>query len=325
MTGTRKILLSGVKPTGRPHVGNYFGAMKQFVDYQEAYETYIMIADYHDLGSQDPETLRKNIFEVAIDHLAIGLDPAKMTFFRQSGVPQHTELTWIFNGVVTVPYLQRAHAYKDAVAKGKEPLMTLFAYPVLMATDILMYDADIVPVGQDQKQHVEIARDIAQKFNTKYGETFKLPEPMILEEVAIVPGIDGQKMSKSYNNTIPLFAEDDEIKKQVMSIPTDSKGIDEPKDPEKDIVFQLHTLFAGNKLPEIHEGYAKGGLSYAESKKMLVEEISTFVAPLREKRKEIAQNPDYVHDVLRDGAEEARAKAGKKMQDVYEKVGLILS
>lgn len=321
----RKVLLSGVKPTGRPHIGNYFGAMKQFVDLQNTYESYIMIADYHDLGSQSAEELRTHILEVAIDHLAIGLDPKKVVFFRQSDVPEHTELAWIFNGVVTVPYLQRAHAYKDAVAKGKEPIMTLFSYPVLMAGDILMYDADVVPVGQDQKQHVEYARDIAQKFNARYGTTFKIPEPLILKDVAIVPGTDGQKMSKSYGNTIQLFASDEEIERAVMGIVTDSKAPEEPKDPESDNIFKLHKLFAdGDRLEKIREGYEKSGLSYAESKEMLIEEIRSFVGPLRERRAEIAKDKNAVLQIIQNGALRAREKAMLTMKKVREKIGLTL-
>ncbi|MFA6797628.1 MAG: tryptophan--tRNA ligase, partial [Candidatus Paceibacterota bacterium] len=238
---SKKILLSGVQPTGRVHIGNYFGAMKQFVDLQDKYDCYIFIADYHAMTTvQDKEKLNKGIIDVALDYLAIGLDPKKVILFKQSDVPQVTELTWMFNCITTVPYLMRAHAFKDRESKNEEVNAGLFDYPILMASDILMQDADIVPVGQDQKQHVEYARDTAQKFNRIYGETFTVPEPFILANVETVPGTDGRKMSKSYGNVIPLFATDEEIKKAVMSIPTDSKGVAEPKNPDESNLYAIH-------------------------------------------------------------------------------------
>jgi len=230
----KKVLLSGVKPTGRPHIGNYFGAMKQFVDLQADYKSYIFIADLHALTTaRDPKQLRADTLDLAIDYLAIGLDPEKVVFFKQSDVAEHTELAWIFNCLTTMPFLARAHAFKDAETKNKEVNVGLFDYPLLMAADILLYDTDVVPVGQDQKQHVEITRDTAEKFNFTYGETFKLPEPLIMDEVKTLPGLDGQKMSKSYSNTIPLFADEKEIKRLVMTIKTDSKDVSEPKNPEE--------------------------------------------------------------------------------------------
>jgi len=233
----KKILLSGVKPTGRPHIGNYFGAMKQFVDLQNEYNGYAIIVDYHALHSlRNSKEMNENIKAVLLDYLAIGLNPKKVVLFKQSDISEHTELAWIFDTIITMPYLMRAHVFKDAEAKNKEIDVGTFNYPVLMAADILLYGPDIVPVGADQKQHVEIARDIAEKFNYIYGDTFKLPEVMIKKEVAVVPGTDGRKMSKSYNNTIPLFAESEEIKKCVMSIVTDSgEGI--PKN-----VYAIHNL-----------------------------------------------------------------------------------
>ena len=219
----RKILLSGVKPTGRPHIGNYFGAMKQFVDLQNEHDCFIFIADLHALTSlQNREEMSQAILDVAIDYLAIGLDPEKVTLFKQSDIQEHAELAWIFNCITTMPYLMRAHAFKDAEAKNKEINVGLFDYPMLMAADILLYDSNIVPVGQDQKQHIEIARDTAEKFNRIFGDTFILPDALIMDQVAVVSGIDGKKMSKSHNNTIPLFANDDEIRKLVMGIVTDS-------------------------------------------------------------------------------------------------------
>jgi tryptophanyl-tRNA synthetase len=320
----KKISLSGVKPTGRPHIGNYFGAMKQFVELQETHENYIFVANYHALiGVQDAKTLAQDTRDVIIDYLAIGIDPEKTTLFIQSDIPEVTELAWIFNTLVTVPYLQRAHAYKDAVAKGKEATVGLFDYPVLMAADILLPNADVVPVGADQKQHVEYARDIAQKFNLTFGETFTVPEPLILKEQGIILGTDGQKMSKSYNNTIPLFATRDEITKAVMSIPTDSAAVADPKDPEKDFVFQFHKLFAGEKLAEIRTGYEKGGLAYSKSKKMLIEEIDAFCAPLREKREKIASDTKLVDRVIAEGRNKIRPHATALMQEVRKKVGIV--
>lgn len=320
----KKKLVSGVKPTGSPHIGNYFGAMRQFVDLQNEYDSNIFIADYHALTTvRDDHSIREDSLGVAIDYLAIGLDPAKVTLYKQSDVPEHMELSWILSCLVTVPYLERAHAYKDKVARGQEANTGLFTYPVLMAADILMYDTDVVPVGQDQKQHIEYARDIAEKFNNAYGETFKLPEAVILEGVETVPGTDGQKMSKSYGNTIPLFAEDDEIRAGVMKIPTDSLPVEAPKDPSKDFVFAFHKLFASaDELVEIEKGYREGGLSYKESKDRLVEEAIRFIAPLRERRKSIASDTARAEKILQEGAEIARAQASAKMQDVRKKIGI---
>ncbi len=233
-----KTLLSGVKPTGRPHIGNYFGAMRQWLELQSQYNCYFMIADYHGLNFiQNGSEMKDQILNLMIDYLAVGLDPKKSVIFKQSDVSAHTELAWIFETITTMPYLMRAHAFKDAEAKSKEIGVGTFNYPMLMAADILLYDTDIVPVGQDQKQHIEYARDTAQKFNNIFGETFKLPEPMIMKEVAVVPGIDGQKMSKSYGNTIPLFSSKQEIVDAVMRIVTDSSG-EVPKN-----VYEIHKLF----------------------------------------------------------------------------------
>jgi len=324
MNVNKKILISGVKPTGRPHIGNYFGAMKQFVELQGEYQSFFFIANYHALTTvQDPKELSENTMNIALDYLAIGLNPDKATLFVQSDVPEIAELTWIFNCLTTVPYLQRAHAYKDAVAKGGEVNVGTFDYPLLMAADILMQDADIVPVGSDQKQHIEIARDIAEKFNKTFGDTFKLPEPMILEDVKTVPGMDGRKMSKSYSNTIPLFAEDDEIKKSVMSIVTDSKTPEEPKDPELCTIFALHKLFSQNKLSDIEKKYRDGGMGYKESKDILIGNIIKFIAPLRDARKALAKDMDSVKDILKKGGEIASARARSKIAEVKEKTGLI--
>ena len=320
----KKILLSGIKPTGIVHIGNYFGAMKQFVDLQDEYESYVFIANYHAMTTvQDEETLRKQTIDVVLDHLAIGLDPKKVNLFVQSDVPEVAELAWIFNCITTVPYLMRAHAYKATVEKNKEVNVGLFDYPILMAADILMQDADVVPVGADQKQHVEYARDTAEKFNRVFKkEVFKLPEPLIQSEVSVIVGTDGRKMSKSYGNVISLFSSDDEIKKAVMSIPTDSKTVEESKKPEECKVFALHKLFAGEGLAEIEKKYREGGMGYKESKDILIENITFFIKPLREKREELAKDPDYVLKVLEEGGNNARARAKEKMNAVRACTGI---
>lgn len=320
----KKILVSGVKPTGRPHIGNYFGAMKQFVDLQNEYDARVFIADFHAMTTvRNAEELSRNTLDVAIDYLALGLDPNKVILFKQSDVPEVCELGWMFNCITAMPYLMRAHAYKDAEAKGKEVNVGVFDYPLLMAADILIHDADTVPVGQDQKQHVEYARDTAEKFNRTFGDTLKLPEALIYENVKVVPGIDGQKMSKSYGNTIGLFAEDDEIKKAVMSIPTDSKGIDEPKDTEKDHVFALHKLFASKtELAVIERRYKEGGLGYKESKEILIANIQKFIAPLRSRREEIAAEEGAVRAILEEGGMRAGDIVHTKMEAIRRAVGV---
>lgn len=322
----KKVLLSGVKPTGRPHVGNYFGAMKQFVELQDKYESYIMIADLHALTSvQNKKELEENTIGVLLDYMTIGLDPKNVTLFKQSDVSAHPELAWIFDCLTTLPYLMRAHAFKDAEAKNKDINVGVFNYPMLMAADILLYDADAVPVGQDQKQHLEIARDTAQKFNNVYGEIFKLPEPLILDQVATVPGTDGRKMSKSYGNTIPLFATDEEIEKSVMSIVTDSKSPDEPKDPEKDNVFALHKLFTeGPEFEDVHDRYEAGKIGYKESKEILIKNIKEKLAPMRDRRQALEEDKSAVLEVLKEGGKVARERAEKKMEEVREAVGIKL-
>lgn len=313
----KKILLSGIQPSGRPHIGNYFGAMKQFVEMQNTHQCFFMIVDYHALNTiQDASVMRKNIINLAIDYLAIGIDGAQSILFKQSDVSAHTELAWIFDTIITVPFLERAHAYKDTVAKKKEAGVGLFNYPVLMAADILLYDTDVVPVGADQKQHVEIARDIAEKFNRIYGDTFKLPNAHSMKEVAVVPGIDGQKMSKSYGNTIPLFAEDSDIEKLVMSIVTDSSG-GVPKN-----VYEIHKLFRSEK--ELASLYAEKAGKYKDLKETLIADMKTFIAPLREKRKAIADDTNAVLQILKDGGLRAREIANKKMDLVREKIGVKL-
>lgn len=319
----KKILLSGVKPTGRPHIGNYFGAMKQFVSLQNDYRGFVFIANYHALtGVKDAKMLANDTFELAIDYLAIGLDPTKTTIFFQSDIPEVTELAWIFNCITTMPYLMRAHAYKDAIVKEKEVNVGTFDYPVLMAADILIQDADVIPVGSDQKQHVEYARDIAEKFNRTFGDTFKLPEPLILEEVKAIVGTDGRKMSKSYGNVIGLFASDREIHSGVMSIPTDSKSVTESKNPEECNVFALHKLFSQGDLMDLKKRYVDGGIGYKESKDILVENIVKFITPIREHRAEIAKNPEDVLKILKDGGLIAHERALSKIMEVRKKTGL---
>ena len=318
----KKILLSGVKPTGRPHIGNYFGAMKQFVDLLNSgdYDCYFFIADYHALNFiQNADEMRQNTLDLAIDYLAIGLDPKKATLFKQSDISAHTELSCIFDTIVTMPYLMRAHAYKDAVAKNKEINVGTFNYPVLMAADILLYDTDVVPVGQDQKQHVEYARDIAQKFNSIFGETFKLPEPLIIEGVATVPGIDGRKMSKSYNNTIPLFATRDEILKAVMGIVTDSGDVNSDGIPKN--VYTIHKLFKPES--ELKGLYDTNKGKYQTLKESLIEDIDAFIKPLRERRAELAKDEKRMVEILKDGAVKANEKANKKLVEVKRAIGVI--
>jgi len=324
-TQNKKILLSGVKPTGRPHIGNYFGAMKQFVDMQDEYNANIFVANYHAFTTvQNAKELKQNTIDIVIDYLAIGLDPQKVNIFLQTDAPEVTELSWIFDCITTMPYLQRAHAYKDAQAKGEEINVGTFNYPMLMAADILLQDADVVPVGADQKQHLEFTRDTAEKFNRLFGETFKLPKPIIMENVKTIPGTDGRKMSKSYGNTIPLFADDEEVKKAVMSIVTDSKAPEDSKDPQEDNVFALHKLFSVEELPEIEKRYKEGGMGYKESKEILIKNIISFIAPLREKRNEIAKDKDAVLKILKNSGSIARSTAKAKMMEVREKVGLVL-
>lgn len=315
---SKKVVLSGVQASGKPHIGNYFGALKQFVELSKTHECFFMIADYHALHSlRNPKEMRENIKNVLLDYLAIGLDPKNVTLFKQSDVLEHTELAWIFDTIITMPYLMRAHAYKDAQAKNKEIDVGTFNYPVLMAADILLYGPDIVPVGADQKQHVEIARDIADKFNNIYGngeEVFKLPQPMILKEVAVVPGTDGRKMSKSYGNTIPLFAEYEEIKKCVMSIVTDSSG----ELPQN--VYAIHKLV--REEDELKKIYAEKAGKYKELKELLIEDLEKFIAPLRERRKEFEKDIPKALEVLKAGGEKAQKIAAKKMEEIREKIGV---
>jgi tryptophanyl-tRNA synthetase len=289
--------------------------MKQFVDLANEYESYIFIADYHALNFiQNKKEMQENIIDILLDYLAIGLDPEKVTIFKQSDISEHTELAWVFDAITTMPYLERAHAYKDARAKNKEINVGTFNYPMLMAADILLYGPDVIPVGQDQKQHVEYARDTAEKFNRIFGETFKLPKEIIMKDMENIPGLDGRKMSKSYNNTITLFAEYEEIKKCVMGIVTDSGG----GIPQN--VFAIHKLIRPeDELKKIYE--EKAG-KYKDLKELLVEDLEKFIAPLREKRKEFAKDMPGALAILKAGGEKAKIVASKKMVEVREKIGV---
>lgn len=305
-------ILSGIQPTGILHAGNYFGMMRPSIELQEQGEAYYFIADYHSLTSVfDAQQRREHVERVAIDFLACGLDPQKAVLFKQSDVPEHTELAWILSSVCPMGLLERCHSYKDKVAKGISPNHGLFAYPVLMAADILIYDAQIVPVGQDQKQHVEVTRDLAAKFNQTYGETFVVPEPRIREDIAKVPGIDGEKMSKSYDNTIDIFGEEKAIRKRIMSIVMDSRGRDEPKpDAAQNNALQILKLVGEPAAYQSAlESLASGGFGYGDLKKQLADAYWDYFAPARARRKELLENKDYVGQVLREGAEKARSVA----------------
>lgn len=318
-------ILSGIQPSGILHMGNYFGMMRPALELQEQGEAYLFIADYHAMTTiHDADQLRAASREVALDFLACGLDPERTAFYRQSDVPEVTELAWMLSVVTPMGLLERCHSFKDKTAKGISPSHALFSYPVLMAADILAVQSDVVPVGRDQKQHVEVTRDIAVKFNNTFGEVFTIPAPSIQEHVAVVPGIDGQKMSKSYGNTIPLFgASPKELKKKVMSIVTDSKGLEDPKDPVTCNVFALYKLFAnGEEQSDMAARYRAGGLGYGEVKKELLNKINLYFAPFAERRAELVENPQYIDSVLADGAERAGKLARETLQRARTAVGL---
>ena len=319
-----KRILSGIQPSGIPHIGNFFGMMRQALDLQEKGEAFLFIADLHSLTTNPkPEELRERIDRLALDFLACGLDPEKTAFFRQSDVNGVCELSWILNCITNMGLLERAHSYKDKIAKGFVPNNGLFSYPVLMAADILIYKSDCVPVGKDQKQHLEITRDLAIRFNQMYGDVFVIPEPIIPETVAVVPGIDGQKMSKSYNNTIELFGDEKKIRKKIMSIPTDSTPMEEPKDPDKCNVYKLYCLFADEAQKEaLAARYRGGNFGYGHAKQALFEAYMDFFAPMRKRREELAKDPGYIQSVLKKGAEKANEVAAKTLDEVRRAVGL---
>lgn len=304
--------LSGIKSTGKLHIGNYFGALRQWVDLQDEYECFYFVADLHSLTSVKDSAVLKELTENAIlDYLAVGLDPEKSFLYRQSDIPEVTELAWYFETLATMPYLMRAHAFKDAEAKSKDINVATFNYPMLMAADILLFNPDVVPVGKDQKQHVEIAREMARAFNNTYGEgeeIFKEPKEYIIESVETVTGIDGRKMSKSYDNVIPLFASDSELKKTVMSIVTGSEAMGDPLDPETDTVFAIYELFASEEEKEaLRVQYRAGSVGYGDAKKMLLEKVIEFVTPMRERREYFANNPEEVEKIISQGTQRARA------------------
>jgi tryptophanyl-tRNA synthetase len=323
----RPRVLSGIQPSGRLHIGNYFGMMKPMIEWQEKSDLFCFIVNLHALTTVfDARTLSANTRSAAADFLALGLDPAKSTFWVQGDVPEHTELTWLLTNVTSMGLLERCHAYKDKVAQGLVPNHGLFAYPVLMAADILLYQARLVPVGRDQKQHVEVARDIAGSFNHLYGETFVLPEPLIDDRLSTVPGLDGRKMSKSYDNTLEIFVTREELKSRVMGIVTDTRAVMDIKDPDHCNLFALYRLFApAGETGEMRERYLKPGLKYSEVKKELIDRIWNHFAPHREKRAELMKDPDTLRDILKAGAARARAAAAATMSEVRAKVGLIYS
>ena len=317
-------ILSGIQPSGKLHIGNYFGMMRPALELAQKGEAFYFIADYHALTSvTDAGELRANVLDVALDFLACGLDPAKTVFYRQSDVPAVTELAWILSSVTPMPMLENAVSYKDKIASGLKPNAGLFTYPVLQAADILIVQGERVPVGKDQKQHIEMTRDIAGAFNRQYGEVFVIPEAAIREEVATLPGTDGRKMSKSYGNTIEIFGDEKATKKKVMGIVTDSQPVDAPKQNlDQNIPLQFLEIVAPEKAREIESKLSAGGYGYGEAKKELLAALMDYFAPYRQRRTELVKNLDYVHDVLRKGAERANAVADETMRKVREAVGL---
>ncbi len=323
----KKVILSGIQPSGVIHLGNYFGAMKQYVDLQDTSINYFFIANFHALTTlRNSFELQNNTMDIARHYLAIGLDPDKCALFLQSDVPEVCELSWYLSIITPLGLLERCHSYKDKLAKGFSPEHGLFAYPILMAADILMYEPDFVPVGRDQKQHVEVARDIAIKFNNTFGTIMKVPEVMIKESTAVVPGIDGQKMSKSYGNFISFLSDEKVIKKQVMSIVTSSTGVEEPKDPAQCTVFALYKLFAQpDEIILLQDRYLKGGLGYGEAKKLLLAKLLDYFAESRVRYNQLKADDQYVKDVLKKGADKARAQADRFMSRVRNAVGIVRS
>jgi tryptophanyl-tRNA synthetase len=317
-------VLSGIQPSGRLHIGNFFGAMRQHLQLQAEHKCFYFIADYHALTSNPaPDDVAGHTLDVAMDYIALGLDTEKTIFWRQSDVPEVTELTWLLSCVTPMGLLHRCTSYKDKVAQGLSPNHGLFAYPVLQAADILIYNSDLVPVGADQKQHIEVTRDIAIRFNNAYGEIFTVPNEHIIESVAVVPGIDGRKMSKSYGNTIEIFEPETSVRKKIMRIVTDSVPVEEPKNPERCNVFALLKLVASSgELSEWENKYRAGGLGYGQAKKRLAELMTDYFKPYRQKRAELENNIDYVKEVLANGARRAKAVAGETLEKARQAVGL---
>lgn len=317
-------VLSGIQPSGQLHIGNFFGAMRQQLAMQDEHECFYFIADYHAMtSSPTKEQLQERVLGVAMDYLALGLDPEKTVFWRQSDLPEVTELTWILSCVTPMGLLQRCVSYKDKVAQGLSPNHGLFAYPVLQAADILIFKSNLVPVGADQKQHIEVTRDIAGRFNTAYGEILTIPEERIIESVAVVPGLDGRKMSKSYDNTLCIFEPEKQLRKKIMRIVTDSTPVEEPKDPEKCNVFALLKLVADEQeVAQWDQKYRQGPMGYGEAKKRLADLVVEFFSPYRQRRAELENDLSYVRGVLADGAERARAVASQTLAEVRAAVGL---
>ena len=325
MSGKGKVILSGVQPSGGLHVGNYFGAIRQFLSLtEEGYNCYFFLANFHALTSlRSPEAMLAATQDTAVSYLALGLDPERATLYRQSDIPEVCELAWMLTTVTPMGLLERCHAYKDKVAQGLSADHGLFAYPVLQAADILIVRADLVPVGQDQKQHIEVTRDIAEKFNHQYGDVLSLPEPYIPKAVAVVPGIDGRKMSKSYGNGIDLFAPEAEVKKRIMSIVTDSKGVAEPKDPDTCNVFAIFKLFLDDaERQEWEARYRQGGLGYGEAKKALLARFLDRFGPARRRREELLARPDEVEAVFAAGARRVRQVTGPLVAAARRAVGI---
>ncbi|MCB2226449.1 MAG: tryptophan--tRNA ligase [Desulfarculaceae bacterium] len=317
-------VLSGIQPSGTLHIANYFAMMQRMIQFQRDHTLFCFVVNLHALTTvYDGQRLATDTMNACLDFLALGLDPDKAFFWVQGDVPEVTELTWILNNHTPVGLLERAHSYKDKIAKGFQPHNGLFSYPVLMAADILLYQADAVPVGKDQKQHLEITRDIAIKFNNAYGETFTVPEPWIEDDTAVIPGIDGQKMSKSYGNTLEIFAPEKYLKKKVMKIVTDSTPVEDPKDPDKCNVFALISLFlTPEEKADLTARYRAGGLGYGTVKKELFARMWEYFAPYRDKRAELANNLDYVREIMAKGADKTRAEAVKTLDLVRSRVGL---
>ncbi len=318
-------VLSGIQPSGSLHLGNFFGMMKKMIDYQEQEDLFCFIANYHAMTSlSDGKVLAKGTLEAAANFLALGLDPEKSTFWVQSDIPEVQELTWILSNFTPMGLLERCHSYKDKVAQGIKANHGLFAYPVLMTADILLYQSDRVPVGKDQKQHLEVARDIAIKYNNEYGDVFTVPEPEIDNDVATVPGLDGRKMSKSYGNTIDLFLDEKPLRKQIMRIVTDPTPIEEPKNPDTCNIFQIYRLFLDKQgVEELRQRYLTPGLRYGDVKQELFETARDFFAPYTEKRKELLGDPENLRKILAMGADKARYAANKTLRKVRKKGGLI--
>lgn len=319
-----KRILSGIQPSGKLHIGNYFGMMQSMIRHMETADLYVFIVDLHALTSvQDRDRLRQGTLEAAADFIALGLDPDRCTFWVQSDVPEVCELTWMLSILTPMGLLERCHSYKDKVAKNIPASHGLFSYPVLMAADILLYQAEVVPVGKDQKQHLEVARDIAIRFNNTYGATFVVPEPEISESAAVIPGLDGQKMSKSYDNTIPIFMDEKSLRKRVMAIQTDATPVEAPKDPDTCTLYALLKLFAPpEKMQEVRDLYVNGGAAYGYLKQDLFELINGYFSGARARKKELLDDPGYLRQVLAAGAEKARAKASATLDLARDRMGL---